>query len=144
MQNASHSLRFDHFVEAQDGGVFERALEELRDGEKRSHWMWFIFPQIAGLGSSAMARKYALSDLAEAKAYAAHDVLGDRLYEATEAMLDWAGTVSAEAILGPVDAMKFRSSMTLFEAACSDNDPFAQALEVFYNGERDWETLKRL
>jgi uncharacterized protein (DUF1810 family) len=144
VQGLADPVRLDHFIAAQDNGVYEQALEELRDGEKRSHWMWFIFPQIAGLGTSATAKKYALPNLAAARAYAGHDVLGDRLYEATEAMLDWAGTMRADKILGSVDAMKFRSSMTLFEAACSDNEPFAQALEAFYDGTRDEETLKRL
>lgn len=136
--------RLDHFLRAQDGGVFEQALEEIREGRKRSHWMWFIFPQIAGLGSSPQARKFALPDKAAAHAYAAHEVLGERLYEATEAMLEWAGAMPADAILGRVDEMKFRSSMTLFEAAADDPEPFAQAIEAFWHGERDGETLRRL
>lgn len=135
--------RFDHFLVAQDD-VFESALDELREGSKRSHWMWFVFPQIAGLGSSAMAKRYALAGRAEARAYADHPVLGDRLEQATEAMLDWAGTMSAEDILGPVDALKFRSSMTLFEAACDDASAFADALDQFYDGTRDPLTLERL
>ena len=138
--------RFAHFLAAQDGGVFERALKEIRDGAKTSHWMWFVFPQIAGLGTSAKARKFALSDKAEAAAYCSHDELGTRLFESTEAMLDWAGTMSAEDILGEVDAMKFRSSMTLFEASCGDEDSqvFADALDQFYDGQRDPLTLERL
>ena len=135
---------FDRFVTAQDGGVFERALAELQNGQKSSHWMWFVFPQIEGLGSSAMARRYALSGLAEARAYAAHDELGPRLYEASEAMVEWAGTMSADEILGTVDAMKFRSSMTLFEAAADDDQVFADALDGFYNGERCPLTLERV
>ena len=137
---------FAHFLSAQDGGVFERALDEIRDGAKTSHWMWFVFPQIEGLGSSAQARKFALPGKAEAAAYCSHDELGPRLFEATEAMLDWAGTMSAEDILGPVDAKKFRSSMTLFEAACSDEDSqvFADALDQFFDGARDPLTLERL
>ena len=135
---------FDRFVTAQDGGVFERALAELQNGKKSSHWMWFVFPQIEGLGSSAMARRYALSGLAEARAYAAHDELGPRLYEASEAMVEWAGTMSADEILGTVDAMKFRSSMTLFEAAADDDQVFADALDGFYNGERCPLTLERV
>lgn len=135
---------FDHFLSAQDDGSYETALEELRDGKKRSHWMWFVFPQLEGLGSSASARKFALSGKAEARAYAEHDELGERLYEATEAMLDWAGTMSAEDILGGADAMKFRSSMTLFEACCSDKEVFAQALDAFFDGERDPLTLGKL
>ncbi|MEC7399514.1 MAG: DUF1810 family protein, partial [Pseudomonadota bacterium] len=105
---------FAHFLAAQED-VFETALAELDAGRKRNHWMWFVFPQVAGLGSSAMARRFALSGKDDARAFAKHPVLGDRLDRATEAMLDWAGTMKAEEILGSVDAMKFRSSMTLFE-----------------------------
>lgn len=144
MQDVAAHVKFGHFLAAQDGGVYEQALEEIRDGEKRGHWMWFIFPQIAGLGKSAMSKRFALHGLKDAEAYCAHEVLGDRLYEATEAMMDWAGTVSARSILGEVDEMKFRSSMTLFEAAADDNAPFAEAIEAFWDGERDGETLKRL
>lgn len=137
---------FEHFVAAQDGGVYERALDEIRAGAKTSHWMWFVFPQIAGLGKSPTARKFALADKAQAAAYCRHEELGPRLVEATEAMLDWAGTMTAEDILGAIDAMKFRSSMTLFEAACSDDDAqvFADALDQFFAGERDPLTLERL
>ena len=137
---------FAHFLQAQDGGVYERALAELAAGEKRSHWMWFVFPQLEGLGRSAAARKYALRDLAHARDYAMHEELGPRLYEATETILEWAGTLSAEDILGPVDALKFRSSMTLFEAACEgdDNQVFVDALEGFYEGQRCPLTMDRL
>jgi len=135
---------FEHFLSAQDDGGYETALEELRDGKKRSHWMWFVFPQLEGLGSSANARNFGLSGKAEARAYAEHEDLGERLYEATEAMLDWAGTMSAEDILGATDAMKFRSSMTLFETCCSDREVFAQALDAFFDGERDTLTLEKL
>ena len=134
---------FAHFLAAQED-VFETALAELNAGRKRSHWMWFVFPQITGLGSSAMARRFALSGKAEARSFAKHPVLGDRLDRATEAMLDWAGTMTAEKILGSVDAMKFRSSMTLFEAAADDTDVFTAALDQFYEGERDPLTLERL
>ena len=137
-------MGFDHFLAAQDDGVYDSALEELRQGKKLSHWMWFVFPQIAGLGSSATAKKFALADRQEARKFASHDDLGDRLYEATEAVLDWAGTLSAEDIFGAVDAKKFRSSMTLFEASCADNDVFAQALDAFFDGERDPLTLEKL
>ncbi|MXO49341.1 DUF1810 family protein [Erythrobacter vulgaris] len=137
---------FGHFVKAQDGGTYEQALEEIAEGEKKGHWMWFIFPQIDGLGTSAKAKKYALADLDEARAYCQHEELGPRLFEATEAMLEWAGTMSAEDILGDVDAMKFRSSMTLFERACDDEDSqvFADALEAFYEGERCPLTQERM
>lgn len=137
-------MRFAHFLSAQDDGTYDTALEELREGKKRSHWMWFVFPQIAGLGSSPTAKKFALADFSEARDYAAHDELGDRLYEATETIVDWAGTMTAEDILGPVDAMKFKSSMTLFEAAADDPEPFAQALDAFFDGERDPLTLEKL
>ncbi|MEC7741579.1 MAG: DUF1810 family protein [Pseudomonadota bacterium] len=138
--------RFSHFLSAQDDGTFERALGEIRRGAKTTHWMWFIFPQIAGLGSSANARKFALASAAEAAQFAAHDELGPRLFEATEALLDWAGTLSAEDILGPVDTVKLRSSMTLFEAACSAEDAqvFADVLDRFFDGERDPLTLAKL
>ena len=135
---------FDHFVKAQSGGVYDRALCELQAGEKRSHWMWFVFPQLEGLGTSPTARRYALADTGQAASYAAHDELGPRLYEACEAMLDWAGTMQADDILGSVDAMKFRSSMTLFEAACDDKQVFADALDGFYDGERCPLTLERI
>lgn len=134
---------FAHFLTAQED-VFDAALAELNAGRKRGHWMWFVFPQIAGLGSSEMARRFALSGKAEARAFAKHPVFGDRLDQATEAMLDWAGTMAAEEILGPVDAMKFRSSMTLFEASADDTDAFTAALDQFYEGERDALTLQRL
>jgi len=106
--------------------------------------MWFVFPQIAGLGRSATARFYALADIEEARAYLAHPALAPRLGECTEAMLDWAGRRSAEAILGAVDALKFRSSMTLFEAAAAQPERFARAIDGFYAGEREAPTLARL
>ncbi|MBX7459108.1 DUF1810 domain-containing protein [Qipengyuania sp. 1NDH17] len=142
----AQSEPFDHFVKAQDGGTYEQALEEIGEGAKKSHWMWFVFPQLEGLGRSAKAKKYALADLDEAAAYCRHEELGPRLFEATEAMLEWAGTMSAEDILGTVDAMKFRSSMTLFERACRDEDAqvFSDALEAFYDGERCPLTLERI
>lgn len=136
------SFDLDRFVAAQQG-VYPQALAELRRGEKESHWMWFVFPQIAGLGSSTMARRYAIGSADEARFYLAHPLLGARLREATEAMLAHRGK-PAEAILGPVDAMKFRSSMTLFEAAAENPEAFARALELFYGGERDAATLKLL
>lgn len=116
----------------------------MRAGAKHSHWMWFVFPQIAGLGRSPTARLYAIAGLAEARAYLAHPVLGSRLLECTEAMLGWAGRRSAEAILGSIDALKFKSSMTLFEAAAEEPARFAAALDAFCAGERDAATLARL
>jgi len=134
----------DRFVTAQSGGVFERALAELEAGIKRSHWMWFVFPQIAGLGRSETARLYAIADRGEAIAYLAHPVLRPRLDSATQAMLGWAQRRSAEAILGLVDAMKLRSSMTLFDAVAEQRAPFAAALDAFYGGRRDPATLDLL
>ncbi|WP_299308038.1 DUF1810 domain-containing protein [uncultured Croceicoccus sp.] len=134
------------FVEAQDS-IYERALGELRDGAKRSHWMWFVFPQIAGLGHSAMARRYAIADAAEARAYLRHDVLGPRLIACTDAVLDWAGRRGAVEIMGEVDAMKLRSSMTLFEAYSdtpTTGQRFGAVIDAFYDGQRDAATRARL
>ncbi|TGX54877.1 DUF1810 domain-containing protein [Sphingomonas gei] len=137
------ALGLERFVEAQQG-VYPQALGELRDGRKRSHWMWFVFPQIAGLGRSETARFYAIADLAEARAYLAHPLLGPRLAEATDAVLAHAGRTTADAMLGGIDAIKLRSSMTLFEAAAPGEARFAALLEQFYGGARDPETLQRL
>ncbi|NKQ10933.1 DUF1810 domain-containing protein [Pseudomonas sp. SST3] len=130
------------FVVAQ-APVYHRVLGELRAGQKRSHWMWFIFPQIAGLGSSEMARRYAISDLDEARAYLGHDVLGPRLHECAQAMLLHIER-SARQILGSPDDLKLRSSMTLFAAAAPDQPVFQQVLDAFFNGEADPATLSRL
>lgn len=132
----------DRFVAAQRD-AWPAARAELEAGRKATHWMWFVFPQIAGLGTSATARFYAIADLAEARAYLAHPVLGPRLREATAAMLRHAGT-PPETILGAIDALKLRSSMTLFEAAADDPAPFARCLDAFYGSVRDPETLARL
>jgi uncharacterized protein (DUF1810 family) len=135
----------DRFVEAQRE-FYPRALAELKAGRKQSHWMWFVFPQIAGLGHSAMAVHYAIRDLDEARAYLAHPMLSDRLRDAAKAMCGHAG-LSAEAILGGIDAVKFRSSMTLFEAAAARGELqalFGTCLDAFYGGSRDPETLRRL
>ena len=140
MTDDPHDLQ--RFVAAQDG-VWERALAELTAGAKRSHWMWFVFPQIEGLGFSAMAQRYAVSGLAEARAYLAHPLLGPRLLACTAAMNGHEGK-SARAILGQPDDMKFRSSMTLFEAADPEAPAFSEALERYFGGERDEATLERL
>jgi uncharacterized protein (DUF1810 family) len=132
----------DRFVAAQRQ-VFPHAVAELRAGEKRSHWMWFIFPQIAGLGHSDMARRYAIADHAEARAYLAHPLLGPRLADCTDTMLGWAGRKNAAEILGAVDALKFCSSITLFEAV-GGGPRFARALDGFCGGARDGLTLTRL
>lgn len=131
----------DRFVVAQEG-VYARALSELRTGRKTSHWMWFVFPQIVGLGRSDTARHYAIADLKEARDYLDHPVLGPRLREASAAMLAAAG--SAEQVLGAIDAMKLRSSMTLFAGAAVDPAPFRAVLERFFAGVPDRETLSRL
>lgn len=132
----------DRFVQAQDG-LWERALAELTAGAKRSHWMWFVFPQIAGLGNSAMAQRYAISGLDEARAYLAHPLLGPRLLACTRAMNSHEG-LGARAILGQPDDLKFRSSMTLFNAAAPEEPAFREALERYFGGERDAATLDRL
>ena len=140
------------FVQAQ-AGVYRQALAELRAGEKQSHWMWFIFPQITGLGHSHTARLYAIAGRGEGEAYLAHELLGSRLRECTEVMLGWAGKRSAHEVLGPIDALKFASSMTLFEACAQapgetsvtvDEALFGRALDEFYLGQRDRATWERL
>ena len=136
------SFDLERFVEAQ-AATYAQALAELKGGRKESHWMWFVFPQIAGLGFSAMAQHYAIGSLAEARAYLAHPRLGPRLREAAEAVLAHRDK-SAEAIFGKVDAIKFRSSMTLFEAAAEGDGPFGAALDAFYGGERDTATRRLL
>ncbi|KQO89229.1 DUF1810 domain-containing protein [Methylorubrum extorquens] len=132
----------NRFVEAQDG-LYEDALAELRNGRKQSHWMWFIFPQIAGLGSSAMAQRYAIRSLAEAQSYLAHSLLGERLRTCTRAANAWEGR-SARALFGAPDDVKFRSSMTLFAQADPDDPDFARALSIFFEGRPDPLTLERL
>lgn len=137
-------MDLERFVRAQDDrGTYLRALAELRAGRKQSHWMWFVFPQVAGLGRSATAQAYAIADLAEAQAYLAHDVLGPRLRECCRALLDLDG-VSAERVLGGVDAIKLRSSMTLFALADPTEPVFAEVLDRFYDGERDERTVRLL
>jgi uncharacterized protein (DUF1810 family) len=133
------------FVDAQeDAAIYARALEELRAGRKRSHWIWFVFPQIAGLGQSAMSQAYAIRSLAEARAYLAHPVLGPRLRECCEALLAADPAASAESILGGIDAIKVRSSMTLFARADPAEPLFPAVLDRFYGGERDPETEQRI
>ncbi|WP_267423950.1 DUF1810 domain-containing protein [Methylobacterium sp. GC_Met_2] len=130
------------FVAAQ-ADVYPRALAELEAGQKRSHWMWFIFPQIAGLGSSPMAQRYAISSLDEALAYLAHPTLGARLRACTAAVNRVSGR-SAHAIFGSPDDMKFRSSMTLFGDAAPGEPCFAEALATYFGAEPDTLTLARL
>jgi uncharacterized protein (DUF1810 family) len=128
-------------VDAQ-AGVHERALAELRGGRKQSHWMWFVFPQISGLGSSPMSQHYAIASLKVARAYLDHPLLGARLRDCTQAVLAVEGR-SAHEIFGTPDDLKFRSSMTLFDAAAPE-DIFHAALDKYFGGEGDQLTLKRL
>ncbi|MCU1617722.1 MAG: hypothetical protein JWO98_5262 [Frankiales bacterium] len=138
------SFDLERFVRAQDhGATFERALAELRAGAKRSHWMWFVFPQLAGLGGSDMSRRYAISGPAQARAYLDHPVLGPRLVESARALLDLPGADPA-AVLGPVDAQKLRSSMTLFAAVAPADPVFREVLERYYAGADDEATTSRL
>jgi uncharacterized protein (DUF1810 family) len=138
-------FRLRRFVDAQeDAAIYARALGELRAGRKRSHWMWFVFPQIAGLGSSPMARVYAIGSLEEARAYLEHPLLGPRLRGCCEALLGADPGASAEGILGGIDALKLRSSATLFHRAAPEEPLFAQVLDRFYAGEPDPETDRRL
>ena len=129
----------ERFISAQEG-VWEIVLPELRAGEKRGHWMWYIFPQIAGLGSSSMSRRYAIGDLAEAREYLAHPVLGARLREAMSAVLTHRGRKSAYEIFYNIDTLKLRSCATLFNIV-SPGDVFADILDAFYNGKPFARTL---
>ena len=135
-------MSLDRFVTAQEG-VYPRALAELRAGRKTSHWMWFVFPQIAGLGRSGMAQRFAISGLPEARAYAEHPTLGRRLVESARALtaLDTADPV---AVFGPVDAQKLQSSMTLFALAVQDEPVFRQVLDHYFGGELDEGTTSRV
>jgi uncharacterized protein (DUF1810 family) len=128
------------FVSAQDAGrTYERAVEELRQGHKTSHWMWFVFPQIAGLGRSQMSQHYAISSLDEAKAYLAHPLLGPRLIECAGIVADSRSGTATE-IFGGIDAQKLRSSMTLFMRAAPEDVIFRQVLEGHFDGEPDAAT----
>ncbi len=132
------------FVDAQDaGGTYAAALSELRAGRKRTHWMWFVFPQVAGLGRSPMAQRYAIASLDEARAYLRHPVLGPRMVECTGIVNAVQGR-TARAIFGSPDDLKFRSSMTLFAAAAPDDPVFPAVLHRFFGGTRDEATISRL
>jgi uncharacterized protein (DUF1810 family) len=128
----------ERFVRAQ-ARVFDDVLRELQHGRKSSHWMWFVFPQIAGLGRSETARVYAIGSLDEARAYLAHPLLGPRLRECARLLLEIEGR-TADEILGPIDALKLRSSMTLFLRAAPDEPVFAAVLDRFYGGVADEAT----
>jgi uncharacterized protein (DUF1810 family) len=136
------SYDLNRFVEAQKG-CYDQVTIELRAGRKRSHWMWFIFPQIAGLGHSEMARRYEISSLAEASAYLEHPLLSRRLRECTQLVTAVEGR-SIDQILGYPDDLKFRSSMTLFAKAGADDRVFREALEKYFGGEEDRLTLELL
>jgi uncharacterized protein (DUF1810 family) len=132
------------FVDAQDrDGTYGQALRELRAGRKRSHWMWFVFPQVAGLGRSGTAQHYAVSGLAEARAYLAHPVLGPRLRECAAALTGLGATDPVD-VLGPIDAQKLRSSMTLFAAVAPDEPVFGQVLDQYFGGTPDEATTSRI
>jgi uncharacterized protein (DUF1810 family) len=134
----------ERFVAAQNaGGTYDQVTEELREGQKVSHWMWFVFPQIAGLGRSETARKYAVSSLEEAKAYAAHPVLGPRLVECAGIVARLHGHTAQE-IFGPVDAQKLHSSMTLFHEAAPTEPSFTQVLDGYFDGVEDEATTRLL
>lgn len=130
------------FVEAQQRD-YQQALDELRAGAKRSHWIWYVFPQLRGLGRSEMAEHYGISGLDEARAYLAHPLLGPRLEDCARALLSHRGR-SARQIMGSPDDLKLRSSMTLFQAAAPQQALFAEVLQAFYDGEQDAATLQRL
>lgn len=158
---SSGPYRLERFVAAQDGGgTYQRAVAELRAGAKVSHWMWFVFPQIAGLGMSAISQEFAISSADEARAYLAHPVLGPRLRECARIVAGTEGR-SAERIFGPVDVMKLRSSMTLFSAAAeaaeatastgrnpavgeADRNVFRAVLAKYFGGVADEATASRL
>jgi len=141
MMQTAGTIDLSRFVAAQSIS-YPVAIDELRDGTKRSHWMWWIFPQIAGLGRSETARRYAIGSAAEARAYLAHPLLGPRLVEAAETVARASGT--AETVMGSIDAVKLRSSMTLFAAVADDPAPFRAVLDRFYAGRDDPATLALL
>ena len=138
------SYNLERFVEAQNASnTYPRAVDELRRGRKTSHWMWFVFPQIAGLGFSEMSRTYAIGSLAEAQAYLSHPVLGPRLFECARLVAE-AQATSAEQIFGGIDAVKLRSSMTLFLRAAPDEALFREVLDRYFDGEPDAKTDAQL
>ena len=132
----------ERFVDAQ-AGTYEQALAELRESRKRGHWIWFIFPQLRGLGRSEVSRFYAIDSLDEARAYLAHAELGPRLRSAAQAVLD-SGETDPEAMVGQVDAVKLRSSMTLFARAAPTDRVFGEVLDRLYGGSRDEATDRLL
>jgi uncharacterized protein (DUF1810 family) len=135
-----HNLQ--RFLDAQDP-VFERVLAELRAGQKHSHWMWFIFPQIRGLGHSETAQRFAIASRAEAESYLAHPILGGRLRQCTQLVVELEGRTVSQ-IFGYPDDLKFHSSMTLFESVSGQGSVFETALNRYFDGERDLSTLKKV
>jgi uncharacterized protein (DUF1810 family) len=144
VQECGMDDRFElqRFVDAQ-AGVYEQACIEMRLGKKRSHWMWFVFPQIRGLGSSPMAVRYAISGLEEARAYLAHEILGPRLRECAGIVVELNGKTASE-MFGYPDDLKFHSSMTLFAKVEEGTGIFGKALEKYFDGEMDIGTLKQI
>lgn len=142
MSSAADRYDLARFLQAQ-ADVYEQALRELRAGAKRSHWMWFIFPQVAGLGFSAMSQRYAIGGLDEARAYLQHPQLGARLRECTQAVHQLAGR-TARQIFGSPDDMKFRSCMTLFALAAESDSVFSAVLRQYFAGQADEQTLQRV
>lgn len=140
--NMKDIYNLTRFVEAQQGN-YESVVQELRGGMKRGHWMWYIFPQIAGLGMSATSHMYAITTIDEAKAYYNHSLLGSRLRQCTQLVLDVNGR-NAQQIFGYTDSLKFRSCMTLFDCAAKNDELFRDALVTYYQGEADEITLKIL
>ena len=138
----SDQYELKRFVDAQEG-VYEQACAELRAGRKRSHWMWFVFPQIRGLGSSPTAVRFAISGMEEARAYLEHPVLGPRLRKCTGIVVGVEGR-SVEEIFGYPDDLKFHSSMTLFANAVQGEEVFAKALDKYFDGKNDKGTMERL
>jgi len=138
----SDAFHLDRFVAAQEP-VYAEVVAELRAGRKTSHWMWFVFPQLVGLGRSAMAQRYAVSSLDEARAYFQHQLLGARLLECV-ALVNAVERRTAEQIFGSIDAQKLQSCLTLFEIASDGNQAIVAALEKYYDGQRDTGTLRLL
>jgi uncharacterized protein (DUF1810 family) len=144
LSDVTDPFGLQRFVQAQDrDGIYDQAMRELQAGRKQSHWMWFVFPQVAGLGNSPMAQHYAISGLAEARAYLAHPVLGRRLVQCARTLTEL-GIVDPERIFGEVDAQKLQSSMTLFAKAAPDEPVFCEVLAQYFGGALDTGTTSRL
>lgn len=134
----------ERFIKAQDEcGMYRAAIKEITDGKKRSHWIWYVFPQLRGLGYSDMAVRYGISSLDEAAAYLGHDELRKRLYHAVKVLIEHNHGRDIESVLGYVDAMKLRSCLTLFDAV-KPGDEFGRALRIFFNDERDEKTIEMI